>query len=110
MFFEQKNNANILEQLLAKQDHAMQELLIRMDVLDREVKGLMNELNVTPEQLTKYIENSDNFTPENWEELQQQRKSLDEKLKRDLENVRDPSKTKKRQADRNVAPHWLFVK
>ncbi len=110
MFFEQKNNVNILEQLLAKQDHATQELLIRMDVLDREVKGLMSELNVTPEQLTQFVENADNFTPENWEELQKQRQALDDKLQRELENVRDPSKAKKRQADRHVAPHWLFVK
>ncbi len=109
MFFS-KNIDDNLEQVSKKNDQALQQLLIRLDALDREVKVLLDELQVTPEQVSTFLANQDNFTPENWQELQDQRKTLDDKLKRDMENIRNPSKAKKTQADRHVQRHWLYVK
>lgn len=99
-----------LEQTLAKNDLLMQELIIRLDSLDREIKALLAELNITPEKLTAFISNKENFTDDNWTELQKQRKLLDEKLNKELSNIRDPRKVKKTQMDRHVQNHWLFVK
>lgn len=109
MFFS-KNIEDNLEQATKKNDAALQQLLIRIDALEREAKVLLDELQVTPEQVTTFMANPDNFTPENWDELQEQRKTLEDKLKRDIDNIRNPSKTKKAQADRHVQRHWLFVK
>lgn len=109
MFFS-KNVDDNLEQATKKNDTALQQLLIRLDALDREVKVLLDELQVTPEQVNTFLANQDNFTPENWQELQDQRKTLDDKLKRDIDNIRNPSKTKKAQSDRHVQRHWLYVK
>jgi hypothetical protein len=91
-------------------EQALLQLMIRVDALDREIKQLLDELQATPEQISTFLANRENFTPENWDELQQERKILDEKLKRDVENIRNPSKTQKAQADRHVARHWLYVK
>lgn len=109
MFFSKDKELN-LEQGTKKNEALLKQLLIRVDSLDREIKMLLDELKVTPEQVSTYLSNKDNFTTENWEELQKERKANDEKLKRDLDNIRNPSKTKKAMADRHVAPHWLFVK
>jgi hypothetical protein len=109
MFFN-KDKEQLLEQNSSKNDQLLHQLLIRVDALDREVKTLLDELKVSPEQISTFLENRDNFTPENWETLQQERKALDEKLKCELDNIRNPSKVKKAQADRHVARHWLYVK
>lgn len=109
MFFDNKKE-NTLEQLIVKNDLSFQELLIRIDGLDREVKNLLKELDVTPEQLSAFIANPDNFTEQNWEELQKQRTSLDEKLALEKNNIRDPLKVRKTQEERHIARHWLFVK
>lgn len=109
MFFNQKEN-NIENQIL-KNDLSLQELLIRIDSLDREVKKLLEELNITPEQVSQFVSLKDNFTQENWEQLQQQRKMLDEKLDLELRSIRDPQKTKNTfQENKNIARHWIFVK
>lgn len=109
MFFSKDLEQN-LEQGTKKNDTLLRQLLIRVDALDREIKMLLDELKITPEQVSTFLENPENFTPENWEELQTERKALDDKLKRELDNIRNPSKTKKAQTDRHVAPHWLYVK
>lgn len=77
MFFS-KNSEQNLEQQTNKNNLLLQQLLIRVDALDREVKTLLDELKITPEQLSTFLENRDNFTPENWETLNKERQALDE--------------------------------
>ena len=89
---------------------AIEELAIRIETLNRDVDALLSELQVNPAQLTAFLNNKDNFTEENWETLQQQRKVLDEKLLTQLAHVSNPLNTKKAYADRNVQRHWLFVR
>lgn len=111
MFFDRPSkDLNLLEQLIDKQNRSTQELMLRIDALNREVNVLLEELQVTPEQISHHLANPDNFSPEHWEELQKQRQLLDEKLSRTLENVRDPIKTRKAQAERQIQNHWLFVR
>lgn len=99
-----------LEQQIHKNALAINELGMRIENVDWHADELFKELNVSADQLAAFIENKDHFTEENWHALQQQRRALDEKLQRELANVRDPRKTKKAQAERYVAPHWLFVR
>lgn len=110
MFFNEKKELE-LEQQIIKNDLSLQELLIRIDTLDREVKVLLDELKVTPEQITQFVSEKDNFTQENWNELQTQRKMLDEKLTLQLSNIRNPKKTSKTLSEKkHIAPHWIFVR
>lgn len=104
------NRDAVIESHMFKNENAIQELTIRIETLDRDVKELLSELNVTPEQLTAYIGNKDNFSEENWQTLLDQRKALDEKLLRELLNISNPKKTQEKRKQMNVQPHWLFVR
>jgi ABC-type Fe2+-enterobactin transport system substrate-binding protein len=108
MFFTDKNQK--LEQDIVKNNQALQQMLIHMDSLDKEINALLTELKVTPQQLEVFLANPDNFTTENWQELQKQRQLLEEKLQRDLANIRDPRQAQKSQESRNVQRHWLYVR
>ena len=99
-----------LEAHILKNELALQELSIRIEALNRDVDGLLSQLNVSPEQLTTFIENKDNFSEENWDTMQEQRKVLDEKLLRELLNVSNPKKTRDAFKNMHAQPHWLFVR
>jgi hypothetical protein len=99
-----------LEKHIQKNDLAIEELSIRIENLNREVETLLSELNVSHEQLSAYVEHRENFSDENWETLQKERKALDEKLLRELINVRDPRKAQKAMKELRIQPHWLFVR
>lgn len=98
------------EEKLVHNEIKMRELDIRHEKLDHDISNFFEELQVTPEQLTAFISTKDNFTEENWQELQKQKKQLDEKLDIELKNVRNPLKSKKALASLNVGRNWLHVK
>lgn len=98
------------EEKLQGNEKKIRELSIRLEKLESDVSVFLKELEVTPDQLTAFISKKENFTEENWEELQKQKKQLDEKLDLQLKNVRDPLKIKKALGSLNVGQHWLYVK
>ena len=86
------------------------ELEIRHDQLNRDSTDLLNELEMTPDQLTQFIENKENFTEENWEQIQQKKLEIEQQLATDLSFIKNARQSQKsRQAD-NIAPHWFFVR
>ncbi|NGX43057.1 MAG: hypothetical protein K940chlam7_01348 [Chlamydiae bacterium] len=104
--FEQSD----VEKTIENNEKKIKELAIKVETLDREAAELLEELNVTPEQLTAFIENKKNFTDQNWEELQDHRKTLDQKLKTELENIRNPRKTEKTYSEMKIDKQWIPVK
>lgn len=110
MFFSNQKE-NDLDNLITKNDLSFQELVIRIDGLEKEIQHLLGELDITPEQVSKFISEKSNFTDENWEELKKQRQELEDKLSKEKNNIVDPVKAKKTHAERGqIASHWLFVK
>lgn len=101
---------NKWENQILMQEKQVQELVIRMETLDRQLDELFVDLKVTPEQLSTFLADENNFTPDNWIQLQDLRKVLQEKLQRELDNVRDPLKIKKTFSERQVGHHWIFVR
>lgn len=99
-----------LESYLQKHTKAIEELEINIDSLNRHVDDLFNELCVTPEQISLFIQNRENFTEENWTYLSEELHSLEVKLQRELANISNPQKTKKSFNERNIQSHWLFVR
>lgn len=99
-----------LEKTIQKNELAIKELTISIESLSNQVDQLLQELNVSSEQLTAFIENKNNFSEENWRDLIKMRQDLEEKLLRELANIKNPQKTKKAFAERKVQPHWLFVR
>ncbi len=88
----------------------IRELEIRNQKLDQDTLDLLKELQVTPEQLSQFLNNNDNFTQLDWEKMQQQREKLDQKLQTELTCLRNPLKSKKTQQERYINNHWLFVR
>jgi len=104
--FEHKD----LDKILEDKNIKAKELTIRNENLDRETKALLEELKVSPEQLTTFIEDKENFTEENWKELQIEREKLEQKLQTEIKSIRNPLEVKKAYSERKVDQHWLFVK
>lgn len=98
------------ETYIKKNEALLRELLYRAKELEKEEEKLFSELNVTPEQISTFIEKPENFTPDNWEEIQEQKKQLNQKLDRDLKNIKNPLKTKKAYKESLIDNRWLFVK
>jgi uncharacterized protein with NRDE domain len=89
----------------------MCELNLKIEQLDDHFDTILNELDVTAEQLHTFTTNSNHFTSTSWEKIEADRKHLDEKLCLDLENIKDPLHVKKTFAKQGtVQPHWLFVR
>lgn len=99
-----------IEEKLSANEKKIRELDIRFEKLNNDIKNFLNELQVTPEQLTSFISQKENFTEENWEELQKQKKQLEDKLNLELKNITNPLKSKKARASLNIDRHWLYVK
>jgi hypothetical protein len=105
MFFSQD-----LDEQIRQAELKIEALAMRIESLDRQSDELFDDLKVTKEQLDVFIGNSSNFTEDNWVQLQELKKELDDKLKRELDNVRNPLKNKKTYSERNIGHNWLFVR
>lgn len=104
--FEHKD----LEKIFEDKNIKIKELAIQNEALDRETQTFLEELNVTPEQLTIFIKDKDNFTEENWKELQKEKEKLEQRLETEMHSMRNPLDVKKNYSERIVNNHWLFVK
>jgi hypothetical protein len=98
------------EKVIESNELKIQEMEIKIEALDREINQILNEINLTSEQLTIFLSNRENFTEENWKDIQRLQSELDQKLLCELANVRNPQKVKKTYEERNVGRHWLFVR
>lgn len=99
-----------LETQIQQQEKNIQELQIKLEGIDREITTFLQEFNITAEKLSQFIENQANFTQENWETLQKQRQTLNEKLNLALSNIRNPIKTKRNYSSLHVQRHWIPVR
>lgn len=99
-----------LDQQITQQETKINELAIQLESLEDSVSELMKFLNVTSEQLTTFISKPENFTEQNWNDLVKQKKLLDDKLHRELANIRNPLQTKKSYSNLHVERHWLHVR
>jgi len=106
MFTQEKN----LEEKIQKNELKINELSIKLDAIDREVNELLNELNVSPEQLTQFVHTEQNFSKEDWIHLQEEQQKMHTKLQIELDGIRNPKEMQKRYSERVVQNHWLFVR
>lgn len=89
----------------------LKELAIMSESIERNYQALLKNLDLTPQELKSYMENPNNFTPIEWEDLQKEKEKMDEMLKLQLTTVCDPRKTKKKYAEKaRVRQNWIFVR
>jgi len=99
-----------LENLLQQQKIKIDALLISLEAEERALKRLWDEVGSSPETLSNYLDEKENFSEEQWEELQKQKTALLTKLEKNLSFIRNPVQAKKSFEDLNVKAHWLFVR
>lgn len=99
-----------MEQQIRQQEEKIRKLSLMIENQDREVNEFLQQQNIVPEKVGKFLENSENFCEESWSTLNQEKQKLEEKLHRDLTNIRNPKKTKKSYASLHVERHWLHVR
>lgn len=105
-----KNKDEELENKIQQNKSKIEQLEIELESRWREEQAFLKELKVSAEQLSTFVSNPNNFTEESWQELNKQQTQLDEKLHRELNNIRNPLRTKKTYASLHVQPHWLYVR
>jgi len=104
--FEIKKNKSTLD----KKHLELMELMLRHENLNRQTEEFLNELKVSPEQLTTYLENKEHFTEKTWNELQKERTKIEEKTQTELNSIRNPLQIKKAYSEKNIARHWIPVR
>jgi chromosome segregation ATPase len=100
-----------LEEKIHRTERKLIELSLHIQRLNREYQQLLDDLALTPKQLQEFVDNPNNFSPVIWEQLQNEKKKLDERLNLELNNVHDANKTKAVYSEKGkVQQHWLFVR
>jgi septal ring factor EnvC (AmiA/AmiB activator) len=84
---------------------------LRFERLEKGFEQIYKEINITPEDLSEYLNNCTNFSTEVWNRLEEFRAELDHKLKKELENVQNLAKTANAYSERkNIRPTWIYVR
>lgn len=84
---------------------------LRLERFEKTVKQLYDDLEVSPEKLSGYLNTPENFEPKIWEQLEALRCELENKLTQEIDNIRNPFKMQNSYVEkREVQPHWLFVR
>lgn len=96
--------------LLEKNASNYRELVTQVTNLQDKTKELFDTLGICPEQFAAFIENPANFSSEEWEIIENEKKKLDERLDLSLNAIRDPIKAQKSFEDFSQSRNWLFVR
>lgn len=96
---------------ILRTERKMKELSIQMEKIKRDYQKLLNEVSLSPQEISEHIDNPDNFPPPIWEKIQKERIQLDEKLNLELSLIKDPFKNQQSYSDQaTIQQHWLFVR
>lgn len=99
-----------IEEHYQKNQRKIEDLTLLHEQQTRLFDQFCQEIDLSPEELSASMKNQEAFTKEHWEILMSQRQALDEKLNRELANIRNPLKIKKNRQSLNIPPQWLHVR
>ena len=105
----QSNNNH--EEIVLQNERKLNELQQNLEKSRQEYQSLLEELQLSPEQLAHFVNNQDNFSAQEWKAIQEEHQKLDVKLNLELNEIRNPQKAKQVQQEQSqIRPHWLFVR
>lgn len=101
-----------LKEKIQKTERKMKEFALHLERLDRNYQQLLHDLALSADQVEENdIQNAENFPPDIWEELEKEKRQLEEQLDLDLKCIRDPFKLKQSFQEQGIVQqHWLFVR
>lgn len=100
-----------IEEKIQRTERKLKELSILLQRLTEEYNEVLKEMALTPSEIKEYVENPNNFAPNIWEEMQEDKKKWEEKLDLELKSLPNIQNTKKNMAEKGqIQQHWLFVR
>lgn len=99
------------EQRIETNEKKIAVLRMRLERFEKAFQEVYEDVDITPKELTDYLNTPTNFEPEVWMHMENFRAELDQKLSNELANIRNPFKTSQKYAERKeIQNHWLFVR
>lgn len=99
-----------VESKIEKHKNLIKKLALQLENQDRIELSLFSQLQISPEKLTAFLDNKENFSDHDWEEIQKHRQTISGDLGRSLTNVRNTAQLKKTYTSLRIAQHWIPVR
>jgi len=102
---------NKIEDRINSNNKKIQGLERLIESLDRDVRDLFEEIEVSPQQIQQLLSDPKNFTEEDWQRIEECRQQQDKQLECDLANIQNPRSTQQAYSSNSrVKSHWLCVR
>lgn len=88
----------------------LNEIRIRLEGMDRDYQDFLDRFDsILPS--SEDLNNKENFTSHEWEELQTEKKHLEDLLNLELGRIKDPEKSEKTMKQQSeLRQHWLYIR
>lgn len=96
-----------LEDQIEANEKLLNELECRDESLRKEFATVFAEFDVTPDEVCDYISTRENFSDEEWADIQVQREAMEKALADRLKQVHDVRSSRKARANLRMDQHWL---
>ncbi len=103
-------NKDTIDQKIEKNEIALKKLITDIERLELETAKTFEDLGITQDQFVNYLENPEHFTESEWNDLEEHKKKLNQKLDLSINHINDPCKAAKTRADMRLSQNWLFVR
>lgn len=88
----------------------LNEIKIQLEKMDAEYENFLNNFGPFLPS-SEDLKNEENFTPQEWEELQKEKSQLEDLLNLELSQLKNPEETEKtRKEQGEISPHWLYIR
>ncbi len=98
------------ESEIEKNEILLKDLIARSKELDQEGQSLFQDIELSLKEIEAYITNPKNFNQLEWEHIQTKQQELNTILDRDLQNIRNPQKTKRAFEALNLPRYSIHVR
>ena len=100
-----------LEEKIYKTERHLNELSIQIERFRQEHQELMHELGLTTEELEEFAESRENFPEFLGEDLQREKKQINERLDLAFNQLNNMNKTQSTISEKGkIQQHWMFVR
>ena len=84
---------NSVDDTLVKEEQLVLEINDMIEAMKIQMKEFCDENGIKPEEFENYLNNPDNFSPEEWKKLQKKKKELKDEVQRDIDNLPSPKES-----------------
>ena len=97
------------EEAFAKNEKLLKELIKRSDEQEAWFENFYKEHNISKEEIFTFLSDPRNFDEKTWEAMQKMRLKFQEEIQRELDNIKDPLKTKKTYNELHNSKRWIPI-